>query len=491
MTKQNPKNLALAVMAALAAGALIGCAGHEAVRSTPGTPAGVGTVHVTVVWPPAKGVAPAGIPSGTQSIQLRAYQNRQMVASCLVVRPATDGALNNVACGTTWLQADACSNSDGTGTVLASAVVTITVHVGFNDAVGLTLIPSSYAITDLGTLPGGSRSGASSVNASGQVVGASETSGGGTHAFLYSMGTMTDLGTLGGTNSAAGGINASGQVVGDAFTARSAYHAFLYSGGTMADMGTLVPLDQYYSSANGINASGQVVGDSTVYVLGWHTHAFLYLGGTMAMADLGTLPGGTDSYASGINASGQVVGGSGVAGGATHAFLYSGGTMTDLGTLPGGTESEATGINDSGQVVGSSGPSFDEEHAFLYSGGTMADLGTLPGGTTSQAYGINASGQVVGWSDNSSGAHHSFLYSGGTMIDLGTLPGASSTSASAINDLGQVVGYCDFSDGSEHAVLWQPLAGASAARAGAETSAGTAAASPRKVGRVVPRQRLR
>ena len=60
------------------------------------------------------------------------------------------------------------------------------------------------------------------------------------HAFLYSNGTMADLGTLpGGSVSAAHGINASGQVVGYADTSSGYAHAFLYSNGTMTDLGTL------------------------------------------------------------------------------------------------------------------------------------------------------------------------------------------------------------------------------------------------------------
>ena len=84
-----------------------------------------------------------------------------------------------------------------------------------------------------------------------------------------------------------------------------------------------------------------------------------------------------------------------------HAFLYSGGVMTDLGTLPGGTYSCATGINNNGQIVGYSNTASGPIHAFLYSGGKMTDLGTLPGGDNSEATGINDSGQIVGDSEYS------------------------------------------------------------------------------------------
>ena len=119
-----------------------------------------------------------------------------------------------------------------------------------------------YTVTDLGTLSGGSLSAASGINAIGQVVGASYTSSGLYHAFLYSNGAMTDLGTLGGTWSGVGDINASGQVVGGAVTNGGDYHAFLYSNATMADLNTLASnLGGWtLNGAGGINASGQVCG---------------------------------------------------------------------------------------------------------------------------------------------------------------------------------------------------------------------------------------
>jgi probable HAF family extracellular repeat protein len=196
-----------------------------------------------------------------------------------------------------------------------------------------------------------------------------------------------DLGTLKGyTNSGASGINASGQVVGSLWNSDGPGRAFLYPfpGGPMQALkgGT-------GSAARGINASGQVVGQ--VYSGGefGSSHAFLYAYPGGPMQDL---LGGDG--AAGINASGQVVGSSGM-----RAFLYPypGGPMQDLGTLGHNDYTEANGINDSGQVVGYSMTADGYRHAFLYPypGGPMQDLGTLGGGQ-SFAQGINASGPVVG-----------------------------------------------------------------------------------------------
>jgi probable HAF family extracellular repeat protein len=95
------------------------------------------------------------------------------------------------------------------------------------------------AITDLGTLPGGTSSKAAAINDRGQIVGQSTTASGDMHAFLYDDGVMIDLGTLGGNFSSATGINHHGEIVGVANTASGEMHAFVFEHGVMTDLGTL------------------------------------------------------------------------------------------------------------------------------------------------------------------------------------------------------------------------------------------------------------
>ncbi len=326
---------------------------------------------------------------------------------------------------------------------------------------------TTYTITDLGTLGDNPFSFGFSLNGVGQVTGSSNNLGSiGNHGFLYSAGTMTDLGVLDPdpadlrTFSVGRGINESGQVTGTA-TAKidgvTEPHAFVYSQGTMQDLGTL---GGNTSNGYGINDSGEATGSADL-AGNTGTHAFLYSNGHTH--DLGTLPGYDGSTGLGINNAGQVTGFLSATG-TTQAFLYSGGQITDLGTL-GGSLSQGSAINRYGQIAGGSTLVPNTQyvgatHAFLYSGGKMRDLGTL-GGTSSYAFGINSFGQVVGWSDTRSGVVHAFLYTPGRgMLDLNRLlPRGSEivlSGAAAINDAGQITGGATVASGAIHAFLLSP-----------------------------------
>jgi len=125
---------------------------------------------------------------------------------------------------------------------------------------------------DLGTLDSGRNTGASanSVNDLGQIAGTSTCGPSCTHAALWYLNGIQDLGVLSGsTLSAANGINNLGQVVGESG------HAFVWSQATgMQDLNSLIDPNSGWTLmwAFAINDNGQITGSGSI---NGQTHAYL------------------------------------------------------------------------------------------------------------------------------------------------------------------------------------------------------------------------
>jgi probable HAF family extracellular repeat protein len=274
----------------------------------------------------------------------------------------------------------------------------------------------SGQIVNLGTF-GGHESLAGYINNRGQVVGVAANRkrdpfslfdwGTQTRAFLWQKGVMRDLGTLGGPDANAAVVNNHGQVAGASYTnsapnadtGRPTLHPFLWTHGTMADLGTLGGTVGF---ATTLNNRGQVAGLSST---AGNQGARPFLWDRGKLTDLGTL-GGTFGFATWMNNAGEVVGGATTrADKAFHAFFWRAGTMTDLGTINGDICSVAHFMNSRGQVVGTSGgrgcdQGQSERHGFIAErGGRMIDLNRfVPAGshlTVTDGETINNRGEIA------------------------------------------------------------------------------------------------
>jgi probable HAF family extracellular repeat protein len=271
---------------------------------------------------------------------------------------------------------------------------------------------SQCSVLELPTLPRGTFSEATAINARRQVVGRSDIASEdfGFHAVLWDGGEIIDLGTLpGGTYSFATGINNKGQIVGvsqttgancEAGAFNACEHAFLWDDGVMIDLGVI---GGPFSGARGINQRGQVVGYSTT------------------LADGGTM-----------------------------AVLWDEGTIIDLGRLSGDRSATASAINNRGQIVGWSENT--TTRAFLWQGGTMVELAPLPGGEFGLAADIDSAGRIVGIGDD--GARPPVMWVKDLPVSLPMPLGAQFGQASAINNSGDAAGWIISPSEDIFAVAW-------------------------------------
>lgn len=283
------------------------------------------------------------------------------------------------------------------------------------------------------------------------------------HAYRAQTGVITDLGGLDADPthaSEAQAINDAGWIVGKAQvpdhpgTFQLSYRGFLFDGTTKRDLGILPPdcapagtaLAQTEVFPFAINDSGLVVGAiGFLFSNVGGSRGFSWANGVMQqLPSLNPIYCYRNTIPQDVNDLGEIVGYDSIPGtNALHAFLISGGEISDLGTL-GGSESRAAAINNASVVVGRSQVTMSITapfHAFRFENGVMVDLGTL-GGLLSSALDINDRGVIVGGSQIAGNANRAFVVRDGVMRDLNELiaptPGLVLTIALRINSAGQI-----------------------------------------------------
>lgn len=314
-------------------------------------------------------------------------------------------------------------------------------------------VAQTYTLTDLGTLSGNTTSQALAFNNAGVAVGDSYDPSTISGVIFYSGRVIGIVGTP-------TAINRSGEIAGF-YTPKGASvaDAYLYSGGSLMNLNSK-SLFPGGSEAFGINNSGEVVG--TGYVSASNFHAFLYSGGKMT--DLGP-PGAFQATAYGINTAGEIVGTYALNSGVSGTFLYTNGMMTALPAAGSGVGYGAA-INDNGEIAGFLFTS-SQYHATKFSKGAWSDLGVITGAPQNEATAINASGQIVGTSVFPStykpfkaGKHVPFISTATGLVDLNTLISSGSdftlTDAVGINESGQILCNATNASGNEHALLLSP-----------------------------------
>jgi probable HAF family extracellular repeat protein len=324
---------------------------------------------------------------------------------------------------------------------LAIFVLPLVALLTFNQRVMAQSAAPHYSVTKLASFPFWP----GAINSSGNVVGYGQV-GGSFHAFFWSQGVMTDLGTMGGSQAVAYGLNDAGQITGEVLTSHG-IDTYIYTNGSVLDLGQ--PTNNYYGI--GINKLGDVASNT-----GGGT-PYLFSNGVVQDLNMGGCSGeiGID-----VNDSDVVLGdGGGGPCGHQSSVVWSGGNFQILPSSTDALYTQPFKINAGGQIAGFAGfTTAPSVHPVVWQpdntgGWTVEDLGVPAGTDRAYAFGINDLGVVIGEMDSALYGTHGFVWDTTHGIqDLNSLiaPGSGMVlgTAQAINGSGQIVG--SFSDGTAY-----------------------------------------
>ncbi len=241
-------------------------------------------------------------------------------------------------------------------------------------------------------VPGALFTGASGINAGGDIVGTYVDAAGRAHGYLLSGGTFTTIDYPGSVSTGARGIGPGGEIVGDyrlPGEAASRIHGFV-----LTRQGEFVRVD----SEGHLNTIAQrILADGTV--LGCrHDNDMMASMRGMVVSREGYEE--TDVFASmhnGATPNGRHIVGlytNMMAGGRVEGYRIDDGVFTAL-LVPNSIFTAAWDINPPGEIVGVYRDAAQRFHGFVLRDGEYVPI-DYPGATATRAFGINARGDVVG-----------------------------------------------------------------------------------------------
>ena len=297
-----------------------------------------------------------------------------------------------------------------------------------------------YQIEDLGTTTDGLVPTVTGMNASGQVSGYVSRADGGLRAVRFTNGVgWTYLPGLQSVYSVATAINVNGDLAGYYF-APTGLGAFRYVDGIGVTAIAALPGGSY-GIGFAIAANGDVVGygNSSAGTRAWRASPGL---APVVPAALST----STSKACGVNGAGQMVGWFTTPAGYQHAFrLEADSSLTDIGTLEGPSSASSACALDGDGLVGGSSSFRGATHAFVFAGGALSDVDSFQSTFSKvEAVSNGVGAGMFTWSPVT-GETHAFVYtSANGMSDLNTrIPAGSGwilSDATAVNSNGQIAG---------------------------------------------------